>query len=147
MRLPAAPRSWLLAGLILAATPFVPACARNTPPRDTADSADSVTRTLTGFATYYGRRFAGRPTASGTVFDPREMVAAHRTLPFGTRVRVTNLENGRRVILRVVDRGPYSGRRTIIDVSEGAARRLDFIREGRVRVRVEVLSDSHQTRM
>lgn len=101
-----------------------------------------VTRTLNGFATYYGKGFAGERTASGEIFNPREMVAAHRTLPLGTRVRVTNIENGRSVILRVIDRGPYSGRRNIIDVSEGAARRLGFIRDGRVRVRVEVLSKS-----
>jgi rare lipoprotein A len=70
------------------------------------------------------------------------MVAAHRTLPLGSLVRVTNLENGRRVVLRITDRGPY-GRNyrkgTIIDVSEGAARRLRFIHDGLVQVRVEVL--------
>lgn len=141
------PRSWTLAGLILAGSWFVPGCARSTQPHDTAASSPVVTRTLNGFATYYGKGFAGRPTASGKIFNPREMVAAHRTLPLGTRVRVTNLENGRSVILRVIDRGPYSGRRNIIDVSEGAARRLDFIREGRVRVRVDVLRDRDQTRM
>jgi rare lipoprotein A len=133
--------SWILASCVLLATWMLPACARSTQSRD-AGSTAAVTRTLSGFATYYGKGFAGKRTASGEVFDPREMVAAHRTLPLGTRVRVTNLENGRRVILRVIDRGPYSGRRNIIDVSEGAARRLDFIREGRVRVRVEVLSKS-----
>lgn len=70
------------------------------------------------------------------------MVAAHRTLPLGAVVRVTNLENGRRVVLRVIDRGPYGKnyrKGTIIDVSKGAARRLDFLRNGLVRVRVEVL--------
>lgn len=70
------------------------------------------------------------------------MVAAHRTLPLGAVVRVTNIENGRRVVLRVIDRGPYGKnyrKGTIIDVSKGAARRLDFLRDGLVRVRVEVL--------
>jgi rare lipoprotein A len=70
------------------------------------------------------------------------MVAAHRTLPLGTRVRVTNLENKRSVVLRIIDRGPYVGPETIIDVSQGAARRLRFIRDGRVRVRVDVLGSS-----
>lgn len=134
-------RSCLAVGLVSVSTWFAPACARSTQPRETG-TAPIVTRTLTGFATYYGKGFAGKHTASGEIFNPREMVAAHRTLPLGTRVRVTNLENGRSVILRVIDRGPYSGRRNIIDVSEGAARRLDFITEGRVRVRVEVLSKS-----
>jgi rare lipoprotein A len=95
-----------------------------------------------GLASYYGPGFHGHETASGRIFDQRAMVAAHRTLPLGTVVRVTNLENGRMVTLRVIDRGPY-GRNyrkgTIIDVSKGAARRLRFIRDGLVRVRVEVV--------
>jgi rare lipoprotein A len=76
------------------------------------------------------------------------MVAAHRTLPLGTVVRVTNLENGRRVVLRIIDRGPY-GRNyrkgTIIDVSEGAARRLRFIDDGLIRVKLEVLRTPSST--
>ena len=97
----------------------------------------------TGLASYYGPGFHGEETASGEIFDQTEMVAAHRTLPLGAVVRVTNLENGRRVVLRVIDRGPYGAnyrKGTIIDVSKGAARRLDFLEEGLVRVRVEVLS-------
>lgn len=103
---------------------------------------DDVPRVQHGLASYYGPGFHGELTASGEVFDQREMVAAHRTLPLGTLVRVTNLENDRSVNLRVIDRGPY-GRNyrkgTIIDVSKGAARRLRFLQEGLVRVRVEVL--------
>ena len=99
-------------------------------------------RVQVGLASWYGPGFHGEKTASGEIFDQREMVAAHRSLPLGSVVRVTNLENGRRVVLRVIDRGPY-GRNyrngTIIDVSRGAARRLDFIRDGLVRVRVEVV--------
>ncbi len=95
-----------------------------------------------GLASYYGPGFHGQETASGEIFDQREMVAAHRTLPLGAIVRVTNLENRRDVVLRVIDRGPY-GRNfrkgTIIDVSRGAAKKLGFIRDGLVRVRVEVL--------
>ena len=95
-----------------------------------------------GLASWYGPGFHGEATASGEIFDQGEMVAAHRSLPLGSVVQVTNLENGRRVVLRVIDRGPY-GRNyrkgTIIDVSKGAARRLDFVRDGLVRVRVEVL--------
>lgn len=95
-----------------------------------------------GLASYYGPGFHGEETASGEIFNQREMVAAHRTLPLGTVVRVTNLENRRSVVLRVIDRGPYGRnfrRGTIIDVSVGAARRLRFIKDGLVRVRVEVI--------
>jgi rare lipoprotein A len=99
-------------------------------------------RVQVGLASWYGPGFHGDKTASGEIFDQREMVAAHRSLPLGSVVRVTNLENGRRVVLRVIDRGPY-GRNyrkgTIIDESRGAARRLDFIRDGLVKVRVEVV--------
>lgn len=93
-----------------------------------------------GTASFYGPGFAGKRTANGERFDPSALTCAHRTLPFGTRVRVTNLSNGRSVIVRVNDRGPFHGHR-LIDLSEGAARRLDMIRSGTVRVRVEVLAD------
>ncbi len=117
-------------------------CVGNAKPSNSRQAGERVVRTLNGFATFYGPGFEGEKTASGRRFDPDEMVAAHRTLPLGTRVRVTNLENGRSVILRIIDRGPYVGRNTIIDVSEGAARRLRFVKDGRVRVRVEVLEGS-----
>jgi rare lipoprotein A len=92
-------------------------------------------------ASYYGEDFHGRTTASGVRFDMNAMVAAHPTYPFGTIVRVTNLQNGRSVRVRIVDRGPAAGPRVagvIIDVSRRAAQALGFIREGRTRVRVEV---------
>jgi rare lipoprotein A len=96
-----------------------------------------------GLASWYGPGFHGEETASGEIFNQRAMVAAHRTLPLGSVIRVTNLENGRRVTLRVIDRGPY-GRNfrkgTVVDVSRGAARRLQFIRDGLTRVRIDVLS-------
>ena len=98
---------------------------------------------LTGEATYYADLFEGRRTASGIVFRQSEPYAAHRTLPFGTVVRVTNLRNGRSIDLRVVDRGPWGSHanraRTIIDVSRSAAETLGFIHHGRTPVRVEVL--------
>jgi len=99
-----------------------------------------------GLASYYGPGFHGRETASGEIFDQRSMVAAHRTLPLGTVVRVTNLANGRAVVLRVIDRGPY-GRNfrkgTIIDVSKGAARELRFLEDGLVPVRVEIVKEAN----
>jgi rare lipoprotein A len=95
-----------------------------------------------GLASYYGPGFHGEKTASGEVFDQNALSAAHRSLPFGTVVRVTNLENGRQVQVRITDRGPYGKNHrkgTIIDLSKAAARRLRFLRDGLVRVRVEII--------
>ena len=94
----------------------------------------------TGLASYYADKFHGRLTASGEVFDMNALTAAHRTLPFGTKVRVTNLDNGNKVVLRINDRGPFVKGR-IIDVSWRGAQELDFVAEGVVKVRVEVLAD------
>jgi rare lipoprotein A len=99
-------------------------------------------RVQVGLASYYGPGFNGEETASGEIFHQNELVAAHRTLPLGSVVQVTNLENGRSVTLRVIDRGPYGRNHRkgcIIDVSKGAARRLKFIKDGIVRVRIRVL--------
>ena len=92
----------------------------------------------TGLASYYHDRFHGRTTASGDTYDRDALTAAHRTLAFGTRIRVTNLQNGRSVNLRVTDRGPFVDGR-IVDVSRRAAEELDFVAEGLVKVRLEVL--------
>lgn len=92
----------------------------------------------TGRASYYGERFRGRRTASGERFDPDGLTAAHRTLPFGTRLRVTNERTGASVIVRVTDRGPHH-RSRIIDLSKGAARRIGMVQSGTARVRVERL--------
>jgi rare lipoprotein A len=92
-----------------------------------------------GLATWYGDNLHGGPTASGERFDQNAMTAAHRTLPMHTRVRVTNKRNGRSVVLRINDRGPFGNRRRIIDVSKSAARKLDMIEAGVVPVRVEVV--------
>lgn len=93
-----------------------------------------------GLASYYGAEYGGRATASGDRFDPHRLTAAHRTLPFGTRVRVTNLDNGKTVVVTITDRGPFR-RGRVIDVSERAARKLGFTRQGSARVRLAVLSD------
>ena len=98
---------------------------------------------LRGDATYLADFFHGRESASGEIFDQRKMVAAHRSLPFGSRVRVTNLKNGRSVSVRIVDRGPYGQNYregTIIDLSKAAAKQLCMLRDGQVHVRVVVLS-------
>jgi rare lipoprotein A len=94
-----------------------------------------------GFATYYAKLLDGRQTASGTIFDNDDLVAAHPQYPFGTLVRVTNLRNGRRVTVTIVDRGPVRRARAsgvIIDLSRAAAEELDFIEMGRTRVRLEI---------
>jgi len=99
---------------------------------------DLTARTQVGMASYYGRKFHGRRTASGERFDMSEMTAAHPSLPFGTRVRVTNLTNGRSVVLRINDRGPFK-RDRIIDVSRAAAKELAMIGPGTAKVRVEIV--------
>jgi rare lipoprotein A len=91
-----------------------------------------------GMASYYGRELAGNRTASGERFNPAGFTAAHRTLPLGTRLRVTNVANGRSVIVRVNDRGPFVGRR-LIDVSLGAAQEIQMIRTGTAQVRLELV--------
>src|SRR5262245_30514457 len=91
-----------------------------------------------GKASYYARRFHGRTTASGTRFDSAEMLAAHRTLPFGTKVRVTNLRNHRSVVVTVVDRGPLRKGR-VIDLSRAAAKELGFVGAGITTVRLALI--------
>ena len=93
---------------------------------------------ISGRASWYGPKFHGRLTASGEVFNQNALTAAHPSLRFGTRVKVTNLNNGRSVIVRINDRGPYTKGR-IIDVSAAAARSLGMIRSGVARVRVTIL--------
>lgn len=82
-----------------------------------------------GKASWYGSRFHGRRTASGERFDMNDLTAAHRTLPFGTRVRVRHVGNGREVVVRINDRGPHAGGR-IIDLSRAAAAALDLLQAG-----------------
>ncbi|MEM8725376.1 MAG: septal ring lytic transglycosylase RlpA family protein [Pseudomonadota bacterium] len=100
---------------------------------------DQVVRSLgAGVASYYGRRFHGRRTANGERFNMRAMTAAHRTLPFGTKVRVTNPRNGRSVVVRVNDRGPFIRGRSI-DLSRAAAEKIGMISRGHARVNMEVV--------
>ncbi|MGI8895084.1 MAG: septal ring lytic transglycosylase RlpA family protein [Casimicrobiaceae bacterium] len=92
-----------------------------------------------GLAAFYATRLNGRKTASGEVYDHNVMTAAHRTLPFGTRVRVTDTRNNRSVEVRINDRGPTQPNR-IVDLSRAAASKLGMLRAGNVPVRLEVLS-------
>jgi rare lipoprotein A len=92
-----------------------------------------------GTASWYGIPFNGRRAANGEIFDMNTLVAAHRTLPFGSVLRVTNLNNGRDVEVRVIDRGPFVGDR-ILDLARAAAVSLDMIGTGTARVRIELIS-------
>lgn len=89
-------------------------------------------------ASFYGKGFAGKPTANGETFNPNAMTAAHRTLPFGTIVKVTDAATGKSVEVRINDRGPFHGNREI-DLSEGAARKLGMIGSGTAKVHLETL--------
>lgn len=103
--------------------------------------AQSNDKTQVGAASWYGSKYHGRKTSSGERYNKNEMTAAHKTLPFGTMVKVTNPANDKSVILRINDRGPFVGKR-IIDVSEAAARKLGMHSEGVAKVKVEVLDKS-----
>lgn len=93
----------------------------------------------TGLASYYSSKFEGRKTANGEIFSNSRLTAAHRTFPFGTKVKVTCLANNRSVIVRINDRGPFSSKKRIIDLSQSAARELGIIKKGVARVRIEIV--------
>ena len=98
-------------------------------------------QTYTGKASFYGPGFHGRRCANGEIFDMYKLTCAHKTLPFGTRLNVTNQKNGKSTIVRVTDRGPYVKGR-IIDLSKAAAMELDMVSSGVASVTVEVISDN-----
>lgn len=121
-----------IAAVLLAATPGVHARTRR-------GDVPVTERVQYGAASWYGSAWRGRTTASGALFDERELTAAHRTLPLGTKVQVTNLKNGRSVVVKVTDRGPRS-RHRLIDLSHAAAQRLGFTHHGLTPVKVSVVS-------
>lgn len=95
-------------------------------------------QTQSGKASYYANSLAGRKTASGDVYRPKALTAAHKSLPFHTMVRVTNLENGKEIVVRINDRGPFVPGR-IIDLSHAAAQQLGILRQGIAPVKIKVL--------
>jgi len=97
-----------------------------------------VLSTEIGIASYYGEKYHGRRTASGEIFDMYKLSAAHKEHPLGTIARITNLNNGKWIVLKINDRGPFIKGR-IIDLSYGAAEKLGFVREGLTEVKIEVL--------
>ena|SRR5690606_16234259 len=103
-----------------------------------AQDTVAVVQTLSGTASWYGGKFHGRRTANGETYNQHALTAAHRYLPFGTEVVVTNQNNGRSVVVRINDRGPFSGGR-IIDLSHQAASQIGMINSGTAKVTVEVI--------
>lgn len=104
---------------------------------------DSHAQTFAGKASYYGPGFHGRKCANGEVFDMYKLTCAHKTLPFGTKLKVTNESNGKSTIVTVTDRGPYAKGR-IVDLSKGAAMEIDMIEAGVVKVTVEVIDEEEE---
>jgi rare lipoprotein A len=111
-------------------------CARDRPDAQPLACAQPRLYAADGVASWYGGAHHGRLTANGERFDMNALSAAHRELPFGTRIRVTNVENGRSVVVTVNDRGPYIAGRAL-DLSRRAAEQLGFAEEGTARVRIE----------
>ena len=107
-------------------------------PKPKVKVVPDVARVITGEASWYGPGFYGNRTANGEIYRQGTMTAAHRTLPFGTKVRVTNLWNGRSAVIRINDRGPFVAHR-VIDLGHGAASTLGLISSGIAEVRLEVL--------
>jgi rare lipoprotein A len=130
-----------LCGLLLAPMPDV---VRGGPVKTTYAKTLHVKPTQlktkqVGWASWYGTRHHGRQTASGERFSRQRLTAAHRSLPLGTKVQVTNLRTKRRVVVKINDRGPYAGGRHIIDLSEAAAKRIGLLEHGTERVEVVVV--------
>lgn len=138
---------WLLA-LGVAFSLFV-ACARESPPPKAPGSmpaepssppSSSSGPYQVGVASYYANSLAGRKTANGERYDPKKMTAAHRGLPFGTVVEVRAKKSGRKVVVKINDRGPFGKRTRIIDLSRAAAEELNMIRAGVIDVELRILS-------
>jgi rare lipoprotein A len=115
--------------------------SRGTTLSDTLTAKRLMVEPEEGIASYYAEKFHGRSTSSGERFNMHDKTCAHRWLPFGTMLRVTNLKNDKRVVVRVNDRGPWKHGR-LLDVSKAAAIDLDMIRDGTARVRIEVVADT-----
>jgi rare lipoprotein A len=125
--------------LVVALAALVAAgCAHKKRTTSKVPAVARIGHTEAGLASWYGHPYHGRPAADGEIYDMETLVAAHRTLPFQTWVRVTNLTNGKTVEVRIIDRGPFVHGR-IIDLSHEAARQIDLIEPGVAKVRLEVI--------
>ena len=124
------------------AVPLMPLPALPPSPVETkTDVSSMLIEVVQGAASWYGPGFYGRTTANGERFRKGTLTAAHRTLPFGTKVRVTNLSNGRSVVVRINDRGPFKYHR-VIDLAHGAASQLRMMQAGEVPVKLEIPANS-----
>jgi rare lipoprotein A len=136
---------------LLPALSFAAGCGSGSPRFTSRDRSDPASREpsspsqLEGVASYYASDFNGRKTASGELYDMNELTAAHRTLPFGTKVKVTNLDTGKTVVVRINDRGPFKDDR-VIDLSLGAAKQLGLIAMGTGRVILQILEMGIQSK-
>jgi rare lipoprotein A len=125
-----------LCGLLL--TP-IPDVAHGGPAKTKHVKTKQVKTKQVGLASWYGKPHQGRKTASGERFSRKQLTAAHRSLPLGTKVKVTNLRTKQQVVVKVNDRGPYAGGKRIIDLSEAAAKRVGLLERGTERVEVVVV--------
>jgi len=130
-------RAWVLA--LLPASLLLVDCGRKHHSSGAIPSAPALHSGETGLASWYGHPYHGRAAANGEIYDMEKLTAAHRTLPFGTWVRVTNVSNEKSVEVRITDRGPFVGGR-IIDLSHAAAEAIDMIGPGVARVRLDIIS-------
>lgn len=151
-------RSYVLRSIFLFALVLAPGCAEKSfqestpsagppltlpPAQPVSVELKTITYQETGIASWYGREFQGRRTASGELFDMHALSAAHRTLPLGTVIHVTNLENLKTVRVKVNDRGPFAVNR-MLELSYGAARELGFTAQGTASVRIETPDPLHE---
>lgn len=132
---------WMVVGMVVVLT--AAGCGSSSPRFTSHEQGEAASKEwpvhqLRGIASYYADEFNGRPTASGEVYDMHGLTAAHRTLPFNTRVKVTNQDNGRSVVVRVNDRGPFKDDR-VIDLSLAAARQLGITVAGTATVSLEIV--------
>jgi rare lipoprotein A len=119
--------------------PAAPATASRPARQPESSGGEREGEVLRGDASYYASFFNGRRTSNGERYDPHKLTAANRTLPFGTRLRVTRVDTGRSVVVRVNDRGPFGNRHRILDLSRAAAEQLDMIGSGHTQVEAVVL--------
>lgn len=126
------------AAAVVSAPVLEPVAPQNALPNPLPDRAPEAAPKAVE-ASYYGKGFAGKPTANGETFNPESMTAAHRTLPFGTVVKVTNAATGKSVNVTINDRGPFHGNREI-DLSMGAAREIGMIASGTAKVMLDIVS-------
>src|SRR5215813_6226072 len=106
---------------------------------ETLAQQEAAKKTSTGTAVFYSDKLVGHALTSGEKYDKNALTAAHRTIPLGTMVKVTNLKNNKSVVVRINDRGPHGPKTEIIDLSGKAAQELDMIKDGRAKVKLEVV--------